>query len=160
MQGNADVIQCLQEVLRGELTAINQYFLHAEMLENWGYIGLANYTRKESIGEMKHAETCIHRILFLEGLPNLQDLFPLRIGMNVTDMHKNDLQLEYDAVARLNRSIEVARQAGDNGSRELFERILVDEEEHVDFLEAELTKIEQMGIQNYLTTLVGEDEDK
>ncbi len=158
MQGNQEVIKCLQEVLQGELTAINQYFLHAEMLENWGYNGLAKYTKKESIGEMKHAEKLIHRILYLEGLPNLQDLFPLRIGLTVPDMHKNDLQVEYEAVARLNKSIAVAVAAGDNGSRELFEKILMEEEEHVDFLEAELTKIEQMGVQNYLTTLVEEYE--
>lgn len=154
MQGNAEVIKYLQEVLCGELTAINQYFLHAEMLENWGYKGLANYTKKESIGEMKHAEACIERILFLDGLPNLQDLFRLRIGQNVKEIHENDLQLEYDAVARLNKAIATAVAAGDNGSRELFERILTDEEEHIDFLEAQLTMIDQMGLPNYLVTLV------
>ncbi len=154
MQGNAEVIKYLQEVLCGELTAINQYFLHAEMLENWGYKGLANYTKKESIGEMKHAEACIERILFLDGLPNLQDLFRLRIGQNVKEIHENDLQLEYDAVARLNKAIAASVAAGDNGSRELFERILTDEEEHIDFLEAQLTMIEQMGLPNYLVTQV------
>lgn len=154
MQGNAEVIKYLQEVLCGELTAINQYFLHAEMLENWGYKGLANYTKKESIGEMKHAEACIERILFLDGLPNLQDLFRLRIGQNVKEIHENDLQLEYDAVARLNKAIAASVAVGDNGSRELFERILTDEEEHIDFLEAQLTMIEQMGLPNYLVTQV------
>jgi bacterioferritin len=154
MQGNAEVIKYLQEVLCGELTAINQYFLHAEMLENWGYKGLANYTKKESIGEMKHAEAAIERILFLDGLPNLQDLFRLRIGQNVKEIHENDLQLEYEAVARLNKAIAASVAAGDNGSRELFERILTDEEEHIDFLEAQLTMIEQMGLPNYLVTLV------
>jgi bacterioferritin len=154
MQGNAEVIKYLQEVLCGELTAINQYFLHAEMLENWGYKGLSNYTKKESIGEMKHAEACIERILFLDGLPNLQDLFRLRIGQNVKEIHENDLQLEYDAVARLNKAIAASVAAGDNGSRELFERILTDEEEHIDFLEAQLTMIEQMGLPNYLVTQV------
>jgi bacterioferritin len=158
MQGNPEVIKYLQEVLCGELTAINQYFLHAEMLENWGYKGLAGYTKKESIGEMKHAEACIERILFLDGLPNLQDLFRLRIGQNVKEIHENDLQLEYEAVARLNKAIAASVAAGDNGSRELFERILTDEEEHVDFLEAQLTMIEQMGLPNYLVTLV-ERED-
>jgi bacterioferritin len=158
MQGNPEVIKYLQEVLTGELTAINQYFLHAKMLQNWGYHGLAKYTRSESIHEMKHAEELIDRILFLDALPNLQDLFRLRIGQNVKEMHENDLQVEYDAVARLNKAIATAVAVGDNGSRSLFEKILVDEEEHVDFLEAELTKIEQMGYQNYLTTLMDEYE--
>ncbi len=156
MQGNPEVIKYLQEVLTGELTAINQYFLHAKMLDNWGYKGMAKYARMESIHEMKHAEEAIERILYLDALPNLQDLFRLRIGQNVKEMHENDLQLEYDAVARLNKAIAAAVAAGDNGSRALFEKILVDEEEHIDFLEAELTKIEQMGMQNYLLTLLDE----
>jgi bacterioferritin len=156
MQGNPEVIKCLQEVLTAELTAINQYFLHAKMLKNWGYHGLADYNRHESIHEMKHAEEVTDRILFLDAVPNLQDLFRLRIGTTVKEMHQNDLQLEYEAVARLNKAVAVAVAAGDNGSRELFERILREEEEHVDFLEAELTKIEQMGYENYLTTLIDE----
>ncbi len=144
----------------GELTAINQYFLHAEMLENWGYKGLAAYTKKESIGEMRHAEAAMERILFLDALPNMQELFQLKIGQNVKQMHENDLQLEYDAVARLNKAIAAAVAAGDNGSRELFERILTDEEEHVDFLEAQLTLIEQMGLPNYLAQQLGDDLGK
>lgn len=158
MKGNPEVIAYLQEVLKSELTAISQYFLHAEMLENWGYKGLAAYTKKESIGEMRHAEACMERMLFLDGAPNMQDLNKLRIGHNVKQMHENDLQLEYEAVERLNKAIAVATAAGDNGSRELFEKILVDEEEHVDFLEAQLTMIEQMGIEIYLSQQI-EKED-
>jgi bacterioferritin len=157
MKGNTEVIACLQEVLTGELTAINQYFLHAEMLENWGYKSLAKYTKMESIGEMRHAEACLERILFLDGSPSMQELFKLRIGQNVKQMHENDLQVEYEALARLNKSIAVAVAAGDNGSRELFERILKDEEEHVDFLEAQLTLIEQMGLPNYLAQQLDKD---
>ncbi len=154
MKGNPEVIHHLQEVLKAELTAISQYVLHAEMMENWGYKGLAKYTKMEAIGEMKHAEAVLERMLFLDGTPSMQELFKLRIGQNVQQMHENDLQLEFDAVDRLNKAVAVAVAAGDNGSRELFERILKDEEMHVDFLEAQLTMIEQMGIQNYLALQV------
>jgi bacterioferritin len=157
MKGNPEVLHYLQEVLKGELTAINQYFLHAEMLENWGYKGLAGYTKKESIGEMKHAEAVMERMLFLDGAPNMQDLMKLRIGQDVKAIHENDLALEFEAVERLNKAIAAAVAAGDNGSRELFERILTDEEEHIDFLEAQLTMIEQMGLPNYLTVQVEKD---
>jgi bacterioferritin len=157
MKGNPEVLHYLQEALKGELTAINQYFLHAEMLENWGYKGLAGYTKKESIGEMKHAEAVMERMLFLDGAPNMQDLMKLRIGQDVKAIHENDLALEFEAVDRLNKAIAAAVAAGDNGSRELFERILTDEEEHIDFLEAQLTMIEQMGLPNYLTVQVEKD---
>jgi bacterioferritin len=157
MKGNPEVLHYLQEVLKGELTAINQYFLHAEMLENWGYKGLAAYTKKEAIGEMKHAEAVMERMLLLDGAPNMQELMKLRIGQDVKAMHENDLALEFEAVDRLNKAIAAAVAAGDNGSRELFERILTDEEEHIDFLEAQLTMIEQMGLPNYLTVQVEKD---
>ncbi len=154
MKGNPEVLNYLQQVLQSELTAISQYFLHAEMLENWGYKGLAKYTKMESIGEMKHAEAVMERMLFLDGTPNMQELFKLRIGQDVKAIHENDLQLEYEAVERLNKAIAASVAAADNGSRELFERILKDEEEHVDFLEAQLTMIEQMGLPNYLVTQI------
>jgi bacterioferritin len=158
MKGNPEVIGHLQEVLKAELTAISQYVLHSEMMDNWGYKGLAKYTKMEAIGEMKHAEAVIERLLFLDGTPSMQELFKLRIGQNVQQMHENDLALELDAVERLNKAVAAAVAAGDNGSRDLFESILKDEEGHVDFLEAQLTMIEQMGLPNYLMTQV-EKED-
>lgn len=160
MKGNPQVLAYLQEVLKAELTAINQYFLHAEMLNNWGYKRLYKYTRKESIEEMVHAEKVLERMLYLDGSPNMSELFGLRIGQNVKDQFKNDLALELEAVPRLNKAIAVATEVGDNGSRELFEEILVDEEEHIDWLEAQLHMIEEMGIQNYLSAQVHEDEGK
>jgi bacterioferritin len=158
MKGSEKVIACLQEVLRAELTAINQYFLHAEMMENWGYEKLAKITRKESIEEMRHAEALIERILYLDGAPNMTELLPLRIGGNVKEQFENDLALELEALPRLNKAINVAVAEHDNGSRDLFEKILVDEEHHVDFLEAQLHQIQEMGYENYLTTLTGEGE--
>jgi bacterioferritin len=162
MKGNPKVLAYLQEVLKAELTAINQYFLHGEMLQNWGYKRLYKYTRKESIEEMIHAEKVLERMLFLDGSPNMSELFGLRIGQNVKDQFKNDLALEMEALPRLNKAIAVATEVGDNGSRELFEEILVDEEEHVDWLEAQLQMIEEMGIQNYLAMQIheGEGEEK
>ena len=156
MRGNDTVIAWLNEALKAELTAINQYFLHAEMCENWGYKGLASYGKKESIDEMKHAEALIERILFLEGTPVMSELFPLRIGANVKAQLENDLALELEAVPRLNKSIQAAVEAGDNGSRDLFEKILTDEEHHVDWLEAQLHVIEEIGIQNYLAEQMGD----
>jgi bacterioferritin len=150
MKGNPEVIAYLNEVLKAELTAINQYFLHAEMCENWGYVKLARYGKKESIDEMKHAEACIERILYLDGTPSMHELFPLRIGQNVKAQIENDLALEIEAVARLNNAINKAAEAKDNGSRDLFQRILVDEEHHIDFLEAQLHLISEIGIENYL----------
>lgn len=150
MQGNTQIIQLLNEVLKAELTAINQYFLHAEMCENWGYKALAEHTRKESIEEMTHAEKLMERILFLDGMPVMTELFPIRVGTNVKAQLENDLALEVDAIKRLNEAIPVALQVGDNGSRELFVKILTDEEEHVDYLEAQLHMINEIGLDNYL----------
>ena len=158
MKGDPKVIEYLQEVLTGELTAINQYFLHAEMMENWGYKRLAAHTRKESIEEMSHAEKLIERILYLDGSPSLSTLFPLRIGQNVKAQIENDLQVEYDAVPRLNKAINAAVAAGDNGSRDLFESILKDEEEHVDHLEAQLHLIQEMGYENYLAQHIHKED--
>ena len=150
MRGNERIIIHLQECLKAELTAINQYFLHAEMMENWGYKKLASYTKKESIDEMKHAEAILERMLYLDGSPNMTELFPLKIGQSVKAQLENDLALELDAVPRLNGAIKTAVEVGDNGSRELFEKILIDEEHHVDWLEAQLHIISEIGVENYL----------
>jgi bacterioferritin len=150
VKGDAKVIAVLNQVLKAELTAINQYFLHAEMCENWGYEKLAQHTRKESIEEMRHAEKLMERILLLDGSPNITDYFKINIGQNVKQQLQNDLQVEYEAVKRLNAGVEACVKAGDNGSRDLLEKILVDEEEHVDYLEAQLHAIDEMGIENYL----------
>jgi bacterioferritin len=150
MKGNDNVIALLNEVLKAELTAINQYFLHAEMCENWGYGKLAKLGRKESIEEMHHAEWLMERILYLDGTPTMSELFPLRIGQNVKEQIQNDLQLEYEAVARLNRGVKLCVEVNDNGSRELLVKILTDEEHHVDFLEAQLHAISEVGYDNYL----------
>jgi bacterioferritin len=150
MRGNDKVIKLLNEVLKAELTAINQYFLHAKMCENWGYLRLAEYNQKESIGEMKHAEKLMQRILFLEGTPNMTDMFPIKVGTNVKAQLEADLALELDALPRLNKGIKAAVDVGDNASRELFEEILVDEEEHVDYLEGQLHIIGEVGLDNYL----------
>ena len=159
MKGDAKVIALLNEVLKAELTAINQYFLHAEMCEHWGYHRLADETKKESIGEMKHAEVLMERILLLEGTPNMSDYFKINIGTNVKQQFQNDLQLELDAVKRLNAGIAACVAAKDNGSRELLERILVEEEEHIDHLEAQLHAIAEVGIDNYLAQQM-HDEDE
>lgn len=158
MKGDPEVIRYLQEVLKGELTAINQYFLHAEMMENWGYLKLAKFTRKESIEEMMHAEKLIERILYLDGAPNMTELFPLRIGQNIKQQTENDLNLEYEAVKRLNKAVNVSVAASDNGSRDLFAKILSDEEHHIDYLEAQLHMMQEMGYENYLTQQIGEGE--
>src|SRR5215218_6601426 len=150
MKGDPKVIEVLNEVLTAELTAINQYFVHGEMCENWGYERLQKVIRKHSIGEMKHAEELIERVLFLEGIPNVQKLDKILIGESVHEILKVDLALEMHALPRLNQGIEICRQAGDNNSRHLLEEILEDEEEHVDWLEAQLGLIEQVGVQNYL----------
>lgn len=150
MKGNERVIAFLNEVLKAELTAINQYFLHAEMAANWGYSKLSGYMRKESIEEMHHAEWLMERILYLDGTPTMNELFPLRIGRNIKEQLQNDLQLEYEAVARLNRGVQLCVEVNDNGSRELAVKILTDEEHHIDWLEAQLNVIEEIGIENYL----------
>jgi len=150
VKGDPKVIAVLNQVLKAELTAINQYFLHAEMCENWGYGKLAKHTRAESIEEMQHAEKLIEHILFRDGTPNMSDYFKINVGANVKQQIENDCQLEYDAVKRLNDGIETCVKAGDNGSRELLEGILTDEEEHIDYLEAQIQAIKDMGIENYL----------
>jgi bacterioferritin len=159
VKGDAKVIKLLNQVLKAELTAVNQYFLHAEMCHNWRYEKLYGFIRKESIDEMKHAEALMERILYLEGTPNMTDYFKINIGPTVEQQFKNDLQVEYDAVARLNEGIKACVAVGDNGSRELLEKILVDEEQHVDWLEAQLHAIDEMGIQNYLAQQLHGDEE-
>jgi bacterioferritin len=156
MQGNSDVIARLQLALKEELTAINQYFLHAEMCENWKYEKLSKFIKKQSIDEMKHAEALIERILFLEGSPNLTELMTLTVGSNVKAQLENDLKLEVNAVKMYNESVQIARDRGDNASRELFERLLRDEEEHVDWLEAQLHQINEMGYERYLSQQIRE----
>jgi bacterioferritin len=146
----ADVIALLNEVLTAELTAINQYFLHAKMLANWGFKALAGQVRAESIDEMKHADALIERILYLEGLPNLQRLWALRIGENPRETLVCDLALEEDAIPRLNTGIEACRLAGDNGTRLLLEEILKAEEEHRDWLKTQLDAMDRIGEPNYL----------
>jgi bacterioferritin len=153
MQGDTQVIEFLNEQLTAELTAINQYFLHAKMQENWGYTKLAAHTRYESIDEMKHAEVLTDRILFLEGLPNFQRLFPLRIGENVTEQFKADMKIEAEAIDRLRRGITLMRSVGDVTSAKIFEAILADEEHHIDYLETQLHLIETMGEQLYLQSV-------
>ena len=150
MRGHDEIIELLNEVLTAELTAVNQYFLHAKMMENWGYDRLADHTRHESIDEMKHAEQVTDRVLFFDGVPNYQRYFPLRIGETVPEQFEADLQLEMEAVERLNRGIAKAVELGDNGTRDLLERILVSEEEHIDWLETQLETIRQIGVENYL----------
>jgi bacterioferritin len=150
MKGDSKVIDALNEVLTAELTAINQYFLHAEMCENWGYHRLEQRMRREAIEEMKHAERIIQRVLFLEGLPNVQRLGKISIGQTVPEILRADLALEVDAVKRLNAAIALARETGDNGTRELLDGILGEEEDHVDWAEAQLTLLAQAGEANYL----------
>lgn len=150
MQGHADVIQILNDVLCAELTAINQYFIHARMLENQKYVKLARHAQEESIGEMKHAQNVIDRILYLDGVPNMQKYMKINVGQTVPEQHQFDLATEKDAVERLNKGIELCRGLGDNGTRVLLEAILTDEEGHIDWLEAQLVQIQQIGLGNYL----------
>lgn len=150
MKGDPAVVDLLNEVLTNELTAVNQYFLHARMVENWGYERLFKKFRAESIDEMKDADELIERVLYLEGLPNLQRLGKIAIGENVPEMFKLDYEIEKNAIAVLNRGIELCRSKGDNGSAELLEDILEGEEEHANWIEAQLTAIEQVGVPGYL----------
>jgi bacterioferritin len=158
MKGNPKVIAGLNEALREELLAINQYFLHAEMCENWNYVRLSTHIKKESIDEMKHAEALIERILFLDGLPAMTEPMSLSVGGNVQAQLESDLELEIHAVSMYNRLIGVARDEGDNTSRELFERLLNDEERHVDWLEAQVHQIREIGYERYLSQQIREPE--
>lgn len=157
MKGNPKVLQELNKALREELTAINQYFVHAEMCENWGYHKLSGYIKKQSIGEMKHAEALLERVLFLEGAPAMEPL-KLTLGESVKQMIEHDLKLELSAVQQYNQAIRVATEQGDNGSRDLLVVLLKDEEGHADWLEAQLHQIEEMGYERYLTMQVGEEK--
>jgi len=160
MRGSDKVHKDLSEALKAELTAINQYFLHGKMCDNWGYFRLGAHYRKESIEEMVHAEKLIDRILFLDGTPNMTDIGKINVGTNVKAQFESDLGLEMHAVKHLNGAIKIATEVGDNASRALFEDILVDEEEHVDYLEGQLHAIAEMGIENYLAQQLhlGEEE--
>lgn len=150
MKGNADVIDILNEVLTAELTAINQYFVHAKMCSNWGYRRLAKKKREESIEEMKHADHVIDRILLLDGVPNMQRYNPVKVGEEPVEQHRLDLALEMDARERLNRAVAICIAAGDNGTRQMLESILKEEEESIDWHEAQLHLVEDIGRENYL----------
>ena len=150
MKGDDRIIDTLNELLADELTAINQYMVHSEMAANWGYERLHEAIEKRAIDEMRHAEKLIERILFVEGQPIVSELKGIHIGAKVEDQHKNDLQAEAGAVVAYNAGIKLAREVGDNGTRELLESILKDEEEHLDWLEIQLDQIGQMGIAVYL----------
>jgi bacterioferritin len=151
MKGDKQIISLLNDVLTAELTAVNQYFLHARLCHHWGYGRLYERVRKESIEEMKHADQLIERILYLEALPNLQRYGKVNVGQTVPEQFQLDLLVEYDAVKRLNEAIEACRAAGDNGTRDLLERILREEEQHVDWLETQQETIKQIGAERYLS---------
>jgi bacterioferritin len=157
MKGKPKVIEQLNHALREELTAINQYFVHAEMCENWGYDRLSKYIKKQSIDEMKHAESLIERIFFLDGAPSMEPL-ALTVGQNVKGMIESDLKLELGAVVLYNEAVRIATDEKDNGSRDLFVKLLKDEEEHVDWLEAQLHQIAELGYERYLTTQTSKSE--
>ena len=150
VQGDPTIIGILNDVLTAELTAINQYFIHAKMCHHWGYERLAEHIRDESIDEMKHAEALMDRVLYFDGVPNMQRLFPLRVGETVAEQLQLDVELEYGAVERLNNGIAVCVTKGDNGTRELLAEILVSEEDHIDWLETQQETIRQIGIEPYL----------
>ena len=158
MKGDPQIIRLLNAVLTNELTAVNQYFLHARMFESWGYRTLGKVVYDESIGEMKHADMLIKRVLFLEGLPNMQDLHKLKIGETVPECLGADLALELGGRVTLIDGVRQCEAAGDFVSREILEEILVDTEEHIDFLETQISLIAQLGEQNYLQSAMGELE--
>ena len=158
MRGHEQVVSLLNDVLTAELTAINQYFIHGRMCENWGYQRLWKRLREESLGEMKHADKLIERILYLEGVPNVQRLGKVNVGETVPEQLRLDLELERNAIRALNSGIELARSLGDNGSRDMLEHILRAEEEHANWLEAQLTLIAQAGEANYLAQQIREEE--
>ena len=150
MRGDPEVIAALNDVLTAELTAINQYFIHHKMCENWGYARLSKKKREESIDEMKDADSIIGRILYFDGVPNMQKLFPVRVGENPIEQHKLDLAVETEAIDRLNKAIAICRDKADNGSRELLEGVLAGEEESADWLEAQLHIVDEIGKEQYL----------
>jgi bacterioferritin len=158
MKGSPKVIDLLNEALKEELTAISQYFLHAEMCENWRYDKLGSYIKKQSIDEMKHAEALIERILFLDGAPNMTELLQISVGQNVKAQIESDLKLEVAAVAMYNKAVKVCVEEADNASRELFERLLKDEEEHVDWLEAQVHQMKEMGYERYLSQQIRDEK--
>jgi bacterioferritin len=155
MNGHPEVIELLNDVLTAELTAINQYFGHSKMQKNWGYKRLADHSYDESIDEMKHADTIIERILYLDGMPNLQRLGPVRLGEDPVEQLRLDLEVEVDAVARFRRGIELCVQHGDYGTREMLESMLRSEEEHIDWIETQLRLVEQLGEPLYLSEQLG-----
>src|SRR5579884_1086127 len=159
MQGNPQVLEALNRALTVELTAINQYFCQAKMCQNWGFRKLGKKHYEESIGEMKHAEKLIDRILFLEGMPEIARYDVIRVGADVKEQFENDLQLEMTGVRHYNATVDLCIQLKDNGTRELIEPILAESEEHVDWLETQLHLIESVGLQNYLTEQMGEEEE-
>ena len=150
MQGDAAIIEALNDVLTAELTAINQYFIHHRMCENWGYLRLSSKKREESLGEMKDAQALIERILYLDGVPNMQRLNPVRVGEDPIEQHKLDLAVETEAIARLNQAIALCRDKADNGTREILEEILKGEEAGADWLESQLHIVDEIGKENYL----------
>jgi bacterioferritin len=154
MRGDAEVIELLNEVLTAELTTINQYFIHAKLCDNWGYAKLAKKQRDESIDEMRDAEAIIERILYLDGVPNLQRLGPVRVGETVPEQLEVDSQIEREAIERYNRGIALAVARGDNGTRELLERKLTGEESHLDWLETQIRLIAEVGLANYLSVQI------
>ena len=156
MRGDPAVIELLNEVLTAELTAINQYFIHHKMCENWGYERLSKKKYEESIGEMKDADRIIARILYLEGVPNMQRLSPVRVGEDPIEQHKLDLAVETEAIERLNDGIALCREKGDNGTREMLEEILTGEEEGADWLEAQLHIVDEIGKERYLAEMIKE----
>jgi bacterioferritin len=156
VKGGPKVVEALNDILTGELTAINQYFLHSRMLRNWGYDRLASKIHRESIDEMKHADQLIERILYLDGLPNVQRLAHIRIGETVPEMYASDLQLEREAIPRLNVAIALCVAEADNGTRALLEAILRSEEEHLDWLETQIRLIAQLGEATYLAQQLGD----
>lgn len=158
MQGDREIIELLNEVLTSELTAINQYFVHHKMCENWGFHRLSKKKQEESIEEMKHADRVIERILFLDGVPNMQRMFPVKVGEEPVEQHRLDLALELGALERLNRGIALAVQKSDNGTRELLESILKEEEESIDWHEAQLHLVETVGRERYLAEQMKGDQ--